>query len=412
MPHKPIGCPPVPNGSCPNKGRVLLAVAIAATVAYAPSLNIPLIADDFPNIAQSLTWGAPEGLCTLLHDAQFRLRATSYWAMFALWQAGDLVPWVYHAASLLFHILNAWLVFAVACTAKRTRAAAPWAAFFFAIHEGHQEAVMWFSAINELLMFCFGMASLLCWLRRKDTLSVGLFALSLLSKESAIILLPLFLLVDPPRWKRLFPHALLAALAVASIAQSHANSFRFSDGSFSLSAPFWITWPRSVSRLLWFWGWLAAAAIWLARDRELRAPAQRALAWMGIALIPYSFLTYSTQIPSRQSYLASAGLALLVGLAATRLPGRRWAAAAIVVMLLHNAGYLWTKKHEQFVERAAPTAQLISFAEKTRGRIYVRCFPLPRIVAEEAVRLGAGRAAGTLVWTQEQDAAEFCYRGK
>ena len=57
--------------------------------------------------------------------------------------------------------------------------------------------------------------------------------ISLLSKESAIILLPLFLLVDPPRWKRLFPHALLAALAVASIAQSHANSFRFSDGNFS-----------------------------------------------------------------------------------------------------------------------------------------------------------------------------------
>ena len=120
---------------------------------------------------------------------------------------------------------------------------------------------------------------------------------------------------------------------------------------------------------------------------------------MGISLLPYSFLTYSTQIPSRQVYLASAGLALLVGLAAARLPGRRLAAVAVVVMLAHNVGYLWTKKRRQFEERAAPTAQLIDFAARTRGRIWVRCFPLPKIVAEEAVRLGAGRAPDSLVWT-------------
>jgi hypothetical protein len=381
-------------------------------VAYGRSLNIPLIADDFPNIAQALTWGAPEGLGTLLSDAQFRLRATSYWTMFGLWQAGELTAWVYHAASLLVHIVNAWLVFAVASTWERTRAAAPWAAFFFAIHEGHQEAVMWFSAVNELLMFCFGVSALWCWLRRREAISVVLFALALASKESAIVLLPLFVLCDPGRWKRLAPHAVLAALAVASIAQSHANSFRFSDGSFSLSAPFWLTWPRSLARLLWLWGWVAGVAIWFTRNAEVRGVAVRCVVWMGVALVPYSFLTYSTQIPSRQTYLASAGLALLVGLAAARLEWGRWAAVAAAVLLLHNVGYLWTKKHEQFLERAAPTAQLISFAERTRGPIWVRCFPLPRIVADEAVRLGAGRAIGTLVWAPQQGASEFCYEGK
>lgn len=389
---------------------LLAAIAFAALIAYAPAARIPLIADDFPNIAQALTWGAPEGLSTLLHDPQFRLRATSYWTMFALWQVGELVPWVYHGASLLLHILNAWLVLAVASTWERTRSAAPWAAFFFAIHEGHQEAVMWFSAVNELLMFCFGMASLWCWLRKRDALSAVLFALALLSKESAIILLPLFLLTDPKRWRRLAPHVALATLAVASIVQSRANSFRFNDGSFSLRAPFWLTWPRSLARLLWFWGWLAAIAIWRARDRDLRAIAGRAIAWMGIALIPYSFLTYSTQIPSRQTYLAGAGLALLVGLAAARVPGRRFAAIAIAAMLVSNVGYLWTKKRVQFEERAAPTAQLIEFAERTRGRIWVRCFPLPKIVAEEAVRLSTGRSPDSLVWSPTEGAAEFCYQ--
>src|SRR6185436_19909523 len=104
------------------------------------------------------------------------------------------------------------------------------------------------------------------------------------------------------------------------------------------------------------------------------------LAWMGIALVPYSFLTYSTQIPSRQTYLASAGLAILVGLAASVITDRRIAVAVLALMLVHNVGYLWTKKRAQFVERAAPTSQLIALAGRTRGRIWVHCFPWPRIV--------------------------------
>lgn len=387
-----------------------MLIATSAVLAYAPSIGIPLIADDFPNIAQSITWGAPEGIPTLLHDAQFRLRATSYWTMFALWQAGDVNPWVYHIASLVLHILNAWLVFAVVWTWPRWRAAAPWAALFFAVHEGHQEAVMWFSAINELLLFLFGMASLWCWLRRRDVLSAVLFALALVSKESAIVLLPLFLLVDPVRWRRLLPHAALVVLAVASIVQSHTNSFRFNDGSFSFAAPFWISWPRGFARLLWFWGWIAAIAIWFTRDPYLRATGARALIWVGISLLPYSFLTYSTQIPSRQTYLASAGLALLVGLAASRIPGRRLAAAVLVLLLVHNIGYLWTKKRAQFEERAEPTTQLIALAQRTRGRIWMRCFPLPRIVAGEAVHLTTGRSPDSLVWTATENAAEFCYQ--
>jgi hypothetical protein len=39
----------------------------------------------------------------------------------------------------------------------------------------------------------------------------------------------------------------------------------------------------------------------------------------------------------------------------------------------------------------------------------VRCFPLPRIVVEEAVRLGADRSPHVLVWSETADAADFCY---
>src|ERR1017187_5781260 len=351
-------------------GWQLLFLAAVALLAYAPSLTIPLIADDYPNVTQAITYGAPAGLGTLLHDGQFRLRATSYWAMYGLWQVAGLTPPVYHAASLTLHIANTWLVFFVAAAPPRVAPAG-----FFAVHEGHQEAVMWFSAINELLMFLFGMASLWCWRSAsdsarptwlKDVAGVALFALALVSKESAVFLLPLFpLMVEPAEWRRrlprLAPHLVLVLLSLASIAQSRSNSFRFSDGSFSLHAPFWLTWPHSFARLLWIWGWPAVVVVLVFRDARLRRGGLAALAWMGIALVPYSFLTYSTQIPSRQVYLPSAGLGFLVGLALARFERRRIAAALLALMLLHNTVYLWTKKRAQFVERAAPTDQLIGF---------------------------------------------------
>jgi hypothetical protein len=398
----------------------LVFVTLAAILAYAPSLKIGLIADDYPNISQARTWGSPAGLSTLARDAQFRLRSTSYWAMYSLWTAAGFRPPVYRAASLLLHVANCWLLFAVCLAWPAMRPAAFYAAAFFAVHEGHQEAVMWFSAINELLMFFFGLAALFCWLqpsRKLQAASAGLFALALLSKESAVFLLPLFLLTAPrAEWKRLWPHAILCALAAASIASSRGNSFRFSDGSFSLAAPFWITWPLSYARLLWIWGWPSLAVI-LVWAPKVRRAAWMALAWIGIALVPYSFLIYSTHIPSRQTYLASAGLALLFGLAAASArevwPQRRRALATVLtVVLAHNVVYLWTKKQAQFEERAAPTDELIALARRTRAPIYVECFPLPSLVAEEAVRLGADRQPETLVWNPARaaDAVRFCWR--
>jgi len=374
-------------------------------------LSIPLIADDYPLMAQSLTYGAPSGLPVLLQDATFRLRSTTYWALFGLWHAGGITPWVHHSASLFLHIVNSWLVFAVVLAWRRSATAAAWAGFFFAIHEGHQEAVMWFAAISELLMFLFGMSALWCWMRGREWISVLLFALSLLSKESAVIFLPLFFLVtERSRWKRLLPHVALVGLAVASVAQSRVNSFRFNDGSFSLHAPFWITWPRSTARLLWIWGWIAGAYLLWKRDRKWSIPVLQSLAWIVIAFIPYIFLTYMTQIPSRQTYLASAGLAMLVGYAASGLRDRRIVAAVVALLLIHNAGYLWTKKRAQFLERSAPTTELIAFARRTSARIWVRCFPLPPIDAEGAVYLGVGRSPDSLVWTETAGAVEFCYR--
>lgn len=398
----------------------LLLLAALCVVAYAPALNLPLIEDDYPNIAQAQLFG---GYAAPLANPIFRLRSTSYWAMLPLYRAVHLAPFAYHAASLILHMANTWLVYFACLTWPRTRRAALWAAGFFAVHEGHQEAVMWFSAIAELLQFFFGGLALLCWMRGRwwNAAGIACFALALISKESAVVFLALFLLTAPRHWRWLPPYAALAALALASVLATSGYSFRFSDGSFSLHAPFWITWPRGVERILWIWGFVAAAAIALRwQDRQLRTTALLALAWTGIALAPYSFLTYSTQIPSRQTYLASAGLAVLFGLATARLFDERGAARKVAiglaaVALLTNVGYLWTRKRAQFLERAAPTEQLIRVAREKGGPVWVRCFPRPLLIAQEALHLGAGLPPEDVILSEadaagRKPAVVFCYR--
>src|SRR5262249_57965824 len=128
---------------------IAVFLVLLCVLAYAPTLFIPLSSDDYPNITQSLVFGPWSGLPELFRDAVFRLRATSYWTMYLMWQTFHLTPVAYHVFSLLLHIANTLLVWRLA---PGPRPLAPIiAGGFFAIQEGHQEAVMWFSAISELL---------------------------------------------------------------------------------------------------------------------------------------------------------------------------------------------------------------------------------------------------------------------
>ena len=395
--------------------RKIFVLAALCVLAYIPALSLPLFEDDFPLISFSDESG-PLGV---LSNPVFRVRATSCWVMIYLWRAVHHTPFVYHAASLLLHVANTLLVFGIGLSWPRIRPAAFWCAAFFAVAEGHQEAIMWFAAISELLQFLFGAGSLLALLRGRVVISAACFGLALLSKESAVIWLPLFGLAAYEQdckqtLRRLAPHAALAAAAVLSIALTRQYNFRLADGSFSLSAPFVAIWFRNVARMLWIWGWIALAfAAW--KFRGTRSLLVRPLLWIGIGLMPYCFLTYSRQIPSRQTYLASAGLAFLFGHVFERIHKHRLAAAVAAVVLLHNLGILWIKKRAQFVQRAEPTEQLIRLARETDGPIHVRCFPRPGLIASEAVRLAAGRPPSVLVWNETEALGrspkrEYCFR--
>jgi hypothetical protein len=422
---------------------ILAILALLAMVAYLPTLSQPFISDDYPFILQARSYGAFSGWRTLFSDPVWRCRATSFILTHWLEHLFGLFPPAFYALSILLHVLDTWLVYALGAWRIIGWRVSALAAAFFAVYEGHQEAVMWYTASNELLFFFLGTLCLLCWIAfiqaselrwRWWVGSVICFIMALASKETAVIfigLLILPLLAEPAKRRRFLwavPFVVLGAIHLWVIYQTRGYSYHFHDGSFSLHAPVWITWPQSVWRLFWPWGLLSLSAIALLRGREWRRLTALSAGWAGISLLPYCFLTYMMHVPSRHTYLASAGLAFIVaaGFLAFRrhfLDSRpRLVYASAVLIVLLNCGYLWTRKRSQYLLRAAPTEALIDFARRVDGPIRIpcapstgwggcNCFPLSPLVSEAALELETTKPASALIWSPEptQAAAEFCF---
>jgi hypothetical protein len=181
---------------------------------------------------------------------------------------------------------------------------------------------------------------------------------------------------------------------VADYAGRNQNQ-HYSDGTFSLSAPFWTTLPRSFLRMIWVWGLVSMVAMSVWRTRSRIPLVATAACWMAVSLLPYSFLTYMPVVPSRHTYLAGVGLSLIVGagcVALRELPGcrRSVVAGVALVILLHNFSYLWIRKQRQYIERAEPTELLVQNLRDRQGRVEVYCFPYGPNTADLAVTLRIG----------------------
>ena len=413
---------------------VFISLAALVLLAYLPALWQPFIEDDYPNILWALRYSPLSGWGQMLSEPIFRLRTTTWLFMYGLHAMFGTHAAGYYAGMIVLQIFNTWLVYLLGIWRPLGFALSLWAAGFFAAYEGHQEAIMWLSGSTEPLLLFFGLLSFLCWVQFLDkrglmwyASSLVALALALLSKESAVIFVPLLalpLVFDRKlrrAWPLLLPYAVLAALAVASVLAGRTYSFRFQDGSFSLHAPFWLILPLNFARLFWFWGLLSLVAILVWKPSRYREVVAIACTWAGLSLIPYSFLTYSTRIPSRQLHLASVGVAIVVGFALLQVYERYWSrrravvVAVCVLMAAENVIYLWTKKRSQFLERAAPTEQLLAMVRESHGPVYVRCFPRARLVADSSVQLMLGsQPSDYLLWTEDEarahpGAATFCY---
>jgi 4-amino-4-deoxy-L-arabinose transferase-like glycosyltransferase len=180
---------------------------LAALLAYSGNLNSYFISDDFVQIGKvlhrdfSVAWGQE-------HGGFFRpLFILSYIIDSRIWHDR---PFGFHLTNVLLHALNSLAIFKLGqrlfydlkLPAKSVKAATGAAAVLFLVHPSHTEAVTWISGRADLLATLFCLAALWSYCAYLNArriaylvLALGLGAMALLAKESAICLPFLILIV-------------------------------------------------------------------------------------------------------------------------------------------------------------------------------------------------------------------------
>ncbi|MBI4892999.1 MAG: hypothetical protein HY821_20420 [Acidobacteria bacterium] len=383
-------------------GLRLAFLALLAWIPYLAFLHLPFISDDYGQIYLSRNYASMSGWASLAADPLYRCRATSLFFTHWIDLAFGASPLSHALGGLVLHTLCTWMVYALGTLSFIGWEMSFIAACAFAVLEGHQEAVVWIAAQHEPLVFLFAIAAILLFYRALVCPAarglavagvVAAYLLTLFSKESGVIVLPA--LAALWLWRRRRPAwlgllllilAIFTAWYILAIFQTSAPHQHLKDGTFEWNSPFISTVTRSVGRLLWFWGLLAGALVLSAGSREQKITGAVSLGWMALALLPYSFLAYMPRVPSRHTYLASAGLAVLLaaGFGSMRDwagPQRaRWVSALSLIFLVHNVAYLYWKKLPQFEQRAAATEKFLNYARTSKGPLRVSCAPFPLIV--------------------------------
>jgi hypothetical protein len=390
----------------PIRIGILIAVAF---IAYLPALRIPFIVDDYGQIPLARQFAA-QGWTPLYANHELRARATYMFMSAALDRAFGFSPFIFHFAGVFLHALCVLLVYATALWLEIGEPTAFFAAAFFAVQEGHQEAVIWPAAAADLLVFLFGVAAWLCWLawlrsRSWKWYAAALiaFLLAIASKESGWIFALLMLLPvvfdrthrRPGVLAGIAPFFAISAAYVFWTWTSRVTAPGYHDTRFALSAPWLLILLNSWWRLLFVWGLIAIAVLlWLRKRGDWRLLAISSV-WIVAGLFPYCFLTYQLQVPSRLTYIASLGLAWIVGAAATRLreSGRQTLFAVFCIAALAlNLEILWVKKMAQFRERAIPSELMKDAGLHSDGAVRISCDPLPDFIAADVLNSVAVKA--------------------
>jgi hypothetical protein len=383
----------------------ICSIAAVSVAAYLPAVDNSFISDDFGIFP--LLDALQQNPSYIFEASSELFRVVSYvyfWGIFTVFGSS---PEAYYWTGIALHALVSILVYFLVQRMHGSWLAAFAAGLFFAVYERHQEAVMWISAANETILALNCVLFLLLWERATSgeanrIASAGamvVFALALFSKEAAVVLAPMAVLILVRHGyalkdviDRSIPiAALAAAYGIAWMSQADRNFF-LTDGHYAAGFHAVFVYGRALMRLLLPATPFLAAWLFLSRGKtELRLNSALMFfaAFLALSIVPYSFLTYQDHIPSRHTYLPSIGLAAIIGIAFAGLHGRYISSplkhvcmAVFAALLIGNGAYIWLKKEPQFRERAAPTRELFAFLNSAeanigdRGPRYVCGFPL------------------------------------
>ncbi len=203
-------------------------------------------------------------------DALYRCRATSILLTNWTEQLFGVSSAAFRAQSVLMHAMNTLLIAWLGAWRLVGWKLAVVAAGFFAVYEGHQEAVVWHASSPALLVFFFALLALHAWIHwLKSGPRAGMaygaamvrFLLALFSKESGVATVPLlagagYLSQQPFACvlKALAPFAAISVLYASAIFTAQDTHLHLNDGTFAPSAAVAEVVARSSFRLLWIWG--------------------------------------------------------------------------------------------------------------------------------------------------------------
>ena len=176
--------------------RSLLVLLLALTaVVHALALDGAFVYDDQLLIVQNAPLQRGE-IWRLVSQPYFG-QDYGYWrplTSLALWlgKAIDGATGI-HALALAAHLIATWFAFRIARTLLGNAPLACATALLFGLHPVQVEGVAWCSALNDPLWLACGLGCLDAVLRSRTGTAAACFALALLAKENALVLLPLSL---------------------------------------------------------------------------------------------------------------------------------------------------------------------------------------------------------------------------
>jgi len=365
------------------------ALVVLTFCAYLPATQAGFVWDDDRYVTENPLLVVPDGLSRIWFSTDqpsqyFPLVYTVFRIEHALW---GFAPVGYHLFNIVFHVINALLVWHLL---KRVNMPAAFAAaLIFALHPVQVESVAWITELKNVLMLFFSLLSLWAWLgwaerfersqraRGLYMLSLCAYSLALLSKTTActlpaaLVLLPWLkgLRLHRGFWLRITPY-LFFGLIMGSITlwweHCHqglhplVNDLNPVERMLVACRALWfylgkLAWPLDLSfsyprwevnagdlkQYVWVLAWLVTGGLlWRFRNRLGRGPLAATLFFVA-TLLPmlglislYTFLW--SFVADHYQYMASIGpiaLAVAIGCRIVdRFRGRAGQAAKIMAL--------------------------------------------------------------------------------
>lgn len=160
-----------------NRSAILLILFLVGFLIYAPALKAPFFWDDYTAIPEIQPYQGIE------HTESRPLRVFSFYIDSFLWKGN---PAGYHFTNILLNALAGCLVFLFLNMILENSIYSFIISLIFILHPIHTETVIWIKNRTEILFLIFFILSFLSY-KKNLILSVAMFALCALSKETSVI---------------------------------------------------------------------------------------------------------------------------------------------------------------------------------------------------------------------------------